>query len=59
MEVEVQQAMDDHVDGDAKIICQNGTACKACIPCAFKVLFNYNLNSTAFTDLYMAYQYVE
>ncbi len=37
---------------------QKGVTCRQCIPCAFQVLYKYNLNSTSYNDLYVAYQYL-
>ena len=33
-------------------------ACKQCIACCYKVLHRYSLHSSAFTSLYLAYQYL-
>ena len=34
---------------------ENGKTCKSCFTCAYKVLHQYSLNSTASSDLYTVY----
>ena len=37
---------------------KNVKRCQSCFSCAFKVLHNYGLNSTAFSEVYSTYHFV-
>ncbi len=55
---------EEHVESEDTVLMaqgscrQKGVTCRQCIPCAFQVLYKYNLNSTSYNDLYVAYQYL-
>jgi len=34
------------------------SACKRCLKCCYRVLYRYSLHSSAFSNLYIAYQYL-
>ena len=35
-----------------------GSSCRSCVPCVFKVLYEFGLNSTAYSELYCIYQFM-
>ena len=42
---------------DVSLSCRN-KSCKSCFNCAYKLLHEYGLNSSAYTELYTAYKYL-
>ena len=42
--------------GGAKLC--NGSSCRSCFACVFKVLYEFGLNSTAYSELYCIYQFM-
>ena len=47
----------DDESRDISFPCQN-KSCKSCFNCAYKLLHEYGLNSSAYTELYTAYKYL-
>jgi len=48
---------DKTMEVDSRVVKCAG-ACKQCIACCYKVFHRYSLHSSAFTNLYLAYQYL-
>lgn len=43
-------------DEETTVYCTNGENCQKCIPCALKFLKDFNLHSSSYSNLYIAYE---
>ena len=48
----------DEEKNDVSTCKENSKTCKACFTCAYKVLHQYSLNSTAYSELYTVYHFL-
>ena len=49
---------DGAVDSDFTMCKEKAKTCKSCFTCAYKVLHQYSLNSTAYSELYTVYHFL-